>query len=511
MEEKGRLLLLLHCHLPYIRHPEHEHSLEENWLYEAVTGAYIPLLDVFERLINDGVRFGVTLSLSPTLLEMLDDPLLKKRCLSFIEGLIELSDREVIRTKKDARLISLAKMYRARFKRLRNLYANRYRADLISPLRALRDEGVIEIISTTATHAYLPALSMDKGAVRMQIDAGISNYTKHFGGKPSGMWLPECGYYEGLDSILKESGIGFFFLEGHGILYGSPRPAYGVFMPVRCPSGVVAFGRHAHSSALVWSGEKGYPADPLYRDFYEGIGCGIKYRRITGRTGKKKIYERAIAVRKAKADAADYAGKIKDLTAGISREYNFNPLVVAAFDGELFGHWWFEGPEWLEFLLRKLAGQRAVRTVTASGCLKGTSGGALQRISPSMSSWGGGGYGRTWINEKNDWHIKEAHKAYKIMCELNNAAKNKGAGLQALRLRIRNQAVKQLLLAQASDWAFMLNEGASPLYAARRLIMHMSALKRLHDMSTGGGVDEEFLRKLEQDYPLFPEIGQSPY
>ncbi|MBM4136062.1 MAG: hypothetical protein FJ241_04435 [Nitrospira sp.] len=269
---KGYLCIVLHAHLPYIRHPEHDYFLEENWLYEAITETYIPLLDMFERLINDGIDFRITLSLSPTLIEMFNDDLLMARYKRYIERLIELSEKELYRTKGDIHFKPIVKMYHQRFKRIQYLFESAYVKDLTSAFRALQDTGNVEIITSAATHAFLPNLSMYPQAIRAQCKIAVSHYWNHFHTYPKGIWLPECGYMPGIEKYIQEEGIKFFFLDTHGILYGTPSPSYGVYAPVECPAGVIAFGRDVETSKQVWSSIEGYPGDFDYRDFYRDIG-----------------------------------------------------------------------------------------------------------------------------------------------------------------------------------------------------------------------------------------------
>jgi len=269
---KGYLCPVLHAHLPYIRHPEYDCFLEENWLYEAITETYIPLLNVLYGLVDDGVDFGLTLCISPTLIEMLNDSRLRLRYQRHIERLIELSEREAYRTGKDIHFGPVVRMYRDRFLVTRHIYKDIFGGDLVSAFGQLQDTGKIEIITTAATHAFLPNLSMYPQAIRAQIKTACSLHRKNFGSGAAGLWLPECGFSPGFDQHLREEGIKFFFLDTHGVVHGKPPPRYGVYAPVLCPSGVAAFGRDVDTSIQVWSSVAGYPGDFDYRDFYRDIG-----------------------------------------------------------------------------------------------------------------------------------------------------------------------------------------------------------------------------------------------
>lgn len=520
-------MLLLHAHLPYVRHPEHEYFLEENWLFEAVLETYIPLIEMFHRLLSDGVDFRLTLSLSPTLLEMLGDRLLNDRLERHIQGLLELTEKEMQRTRRSASLSRLARMYNERTEAARAFYEETCGRDLPGAFRALSRTGNIEFITTSATHAFLPNLAPYPEAVRAQIEVGRESHKRRLGKYPRGLWLPECGYYQGLDRILSGSGVGFFFLEGHGLLHGRPKPSYGVFAPVRCPSGAVAFGREAEAARRVWSREAGYPGDPDYREFHRDVGydlplyyikphihpdgiripTGIKYHRVTGqvtgKSGRKKLYVRERAVEKARVHALDFAGRFRRQTARLGRKYGFAPLVLAPYDAELFGHWWYEGVEWLEFLLRAM---KPGETVTPSEYIG--EGHPLQEVEPSPSSWGAGGYGTTWLNRSTDWAAMEILRACEAMAGL---IKRLPRAPSPPVKRAVNQALRELLLAQSSDWPFLIHTGASADYAKSRLAGHLEAFNGLYRMITSSRVYKALLTGLEESHALFPWLDYRIY
>src|SRR5438093_4042703 len=324
--EQGYLAIVLHAHLPYVRHPEYEDSLEERWLYEAITETYLPLLLVLEKLVEDGVDFRLTFSVSPTLAAMLDDPFLQSRYLRSLERLIELAEKEEARTKADPSLHPLARMYRLLFLRVREAFVNRYAQNLLNGFRRFAELGKVDLMTTAATHGYLPVLSVNESAVRAQIRVGVEHTQRVFGRKPRGFWLPECGYYPGVDTLLREQEIGFTILETHGITRADHRPRYGVYAPIYCPSGLAVFARDPDCSRQVWSSVEGYPGDYDYREFYRDIGhdldfdyihpyihrdgirtdTGIKYFRITGKDNHKEPYVPEWAETKAESHAQHF-------------------------------------------------------------------------------------------------------------------------------------------------------------------------------------------------------------
>ncbi len=276
----GYLALVLHAHLPFVRHPEYDEFLEEDWLFEAITETYLPMLQVFWRLADEGVPFQLTTSLTPTLCSMLRDPLLQDRYVRYIERAIELARSELERTRHDTRLNELARMYLERFITCRNLFVDGWRRDIITPLAQLQERGLVEIITCAATHGFLPLMASFPEAVRAQILIARDHYRETFGRDPVGIWLPECGYTPGIETVLQEANLRWFIMDAHGIMFGNPRPRYAIYAPVYTPSGVAAFARDRDSSRQVWSAEEGYPGDPAYRDFYRDIGMDLPVENV---------------------------------------------------------------------------------------------------------------------------------------------------------------------------------------------------------------------------------------
>ncbi len=522
---KGYLCLLLHAHLPYIRHPEHDFFLEENWLYEAMAETYIPLIDVFSRLIDDGIDFRVTLSFSPTLIEMFKDDLLMERYERHSERLLELSEREAWRTKKDIHFGPVVRMYRKRFLRGRHLFEEVYKKDLVSVLRQLQDTGNIEIVSSAATHAFLPNLSLYPQAVKAQIKIGSRLYRRNFNRAPRGVWLPECGYMPGFDEYIKEDGLRFFFLETHGIIHGTPPPQYGVYAPVLCPSGVSAFGRDTETSKQVWSSMGGYPGDPDYRDFYRDIGfdldheytgpflqpygiktyTGLKYYRITGNTDHKEPYVIQRAKEKAAEHAANFIMNRERQVNFLSETLGISPVITAMYDAELFGHWWFEGPDWLENILRGIhCGRRNFTTITPVEYLdlRNYRTPGLQACEPSMSSWGERGYNEVWLNGSNDYVYRHLLKAAERMLYLADRFPD----AEGILLRTLNQAAREILLSQHSDWTFIMKNNTAAEYARKRIEAHVGRFSFLHHAIISGNIPGKRLTEMEDKDRIFEDI-----
>ncbi|NJK30809.1 MAG: DUF1957 domain-containing protein, partial [Acaryochloris sp. SU_5_25] len=197
----GYLALVLHAHLPFVRHPESDFVLEEEWLFEAITETYIPLLQVFEGLKRDGIDFKMTMSMTPPLVSMLQDPLLQDRYDEHLAKLEELATLEVERNVHNGHLRYLAEHYVNEFHTVRDVWEN-YDRDLVTAFKQFLDTNNLDIITCGATHGYLPLMKMYPQAVWAQLQVACDHYTETFGRPPQGIWLPECAYFEGLERML---------------------------------------------------------------------------------------------------------------------------------------------------------------------------------------------------------------------------------------------------------------------------------------------------------------------
>ena len=524
--EKGYLALVLHGHLPYVRHPEHDQFLEEDWFYEAITETYIPLINVFDGLVEDGVDFCLTISLTPTRVSMLADPLLLQRYERHITKLIELAEREIERTKHQPEFNPIAHMYRDMFINAKYVFREKYGRNLIGAFRKFQDLGKLEIITCGATHAFLPLIQSQK-AVRAQIMVAIDHYKQHFGRQPKGIWLPECGYYEGLDDILKEAGISYFFTDSHGLFQASPRPKYGVFAPIYCRSGVAAFARDIESSKQVWSSKEGYPGDYNYRDFYRDVGfdleyeyikpylhpdglrvnLGIKYYKITGKSNHKDPYIRHWALERAANHAGNFLFNREEQVEWLAEVFHDRkPIIVAPYDAELYGHWWFEGPNWLDYFIRKSAfDQKTIKLTTPSIYLQENP--TCQISTPTTSSWGYKGYAEVWLDGTNDWIYRHMHMADNRMVELAQSYPQS----EGLLKRALSQAAREVLLLQSSDWAFILKTGSHVEYATKRIKDHVLRFTRLYHDIRNNQIDETWLSDIEYKDNIFSSIDYRVY
>ncbi|MGC1480832.1 MAG: 1,4-alpha-glucan branching protein domain-containing protein [Chthoniobacterales bacterium] len=521
----GSLALILHAHLPFVRHPEHDEFLEEDWLYEAILETYIPLIRLLRRLAEEDVEARLSLTMTPPLCEMLRDPLLQSRAERYLARGVELARAEVERTAEDEAVQRLAKFYRTRFEESLDFYTNVLDRDIVGAFAQLQDEGRIEIITCAATHGFLPLMENHREAMRAQILIGRDSYRECFGRDPRGIWLPECAYVQGVGELLREAGIRWFVVDAHGLMFGQPKPRFAIYSPYFLPAGPAVFGRDRDSSRQVWSAQEGYPGDPAYREFYRDIGqdlpeeylgrflktdhrrfTGIKYHRVTGNP-EKELYHRSWAEAAADSHATHFLESRVEQIANLASSLPVEPIVVSPFDAELFGHWWYEGPEFLELFLRKAAFDQDTFTLTTpEDYLQRHP--TLQLVSPSPSSWGNKGYWEVWLDHCNSWIYPHLHAAARRM--IRSARKHADDPTPEIE-RLLRQMARELLLAQASDWAFLMKTGTASEYATKRTKDHILRFNRLYDGLEAGLDDSEFLAFCEDRDNLFADVNWRHY
>jgi 1,4-alpha-glucan branching enzyme len=514
----GDLALVLHAHLPYVRSSE-PGSLEEDWYFQALQECYLPLLAVLEAAASDRRQHArLTLGLSPTLLSLLADRQLNAR---FLPWLVQ---RQELLAQAPASHSAAADHLGQQLRQVEEQWLS-YEGQLVPRFRQLQQQGVVELITCGATHGYLPLLRDVPESVRAQLVNAVREHQRLLGERPLGIWLPECAYYEGLDQQLVRAGLRFSVLDGHGLLHAMPRPRYGVFAPICSPAGVAFFGRDGNATLPVWSAREGYPGDGAYREFHRDMGwdlpeqelqdlgipsrrpLGLKLHRVTSQgcpLDQKQPYDPAAAAAQVQHHAAAYlqgrAAELQQLAGSMEQP----PLLVAPFDAELFGHWWFEGPQFLAALFQQ-ASEARVRLVTLREMLQRPQ--SVQVCRPSPSSWGQGGYHDYWLNDSNAWVIPEWQRAGRAMVRRVNR------GVASPQQRdLLSQAGRELLLAQSSDWSFILRAGTTTELARERIHRHLDRFWRLLDaIDSGTELPQDWLEAVQREDGLFPQLNAADW
>ena len=461
------LVLVLHAHLPW-GHLNDEDDAAARWLLEASVDCYQPLLTVLEGLEAEGLGFRISLSVSPPLAAMWSSPLFEQRLLTYVDT--ERSGWESVSPE-------YAQAAAFHLQRL-----GEPRRDLIAGFRALSQ---VELICATATHGFLPLLSTVPVAARAQVEIAVLAHRDLFGAAPAGIWLAECGYCPGAERWLHDWGLGYFFVDSHA-LAGAKK---GTHAAVLTSTGVAAFARDPAASEQVWSNKSGYPGDPAYLDFHHRVNG----RRVLKVPGTSAWDPRAAASR-AKEHGQHFVQE-----RGVEAE-----VIVAPYDAELFGHWWFEGPQFLESVLREAARSKTLRLATGSDHLRRDL--PRERLELPASSWGRGGYSAVWLDPSNAWIWPHLHRAGERMAKLAALGLNDRLGERALA-----QAARELLLAQASDWPFLLEAKTNAGYATGRLEDHLRAFRALASQLENGSVDEPQLQAREIINNVFTAIDPRIY
>jgi 1,4-alpha-glucan branching enzyme len=543
-------VLTLHSHLPYVlNHGRWPHG--SDWICEAALDTYLPLLETLRRLGAGETPAPVTIGFTPVLANQLSSPAFVREMDAFFAQRLAACDEapaSLAKTGEDYLLPQVA-FWRERFQRLHRLFRE-IDGDLVAAFRALEAAGRIEIIGSAATHGFLPLLARDE-SIRFQLAVGTAEHRRLFGRAPQGCWLPECAYRprgpwapwptgprsgmrRGIEEHLADAGFRFFFVDAHlasagpplgfsgdpaaldpevhqptaraGAAAGprSPYVAYRV-AHTRGPD-VAAFVRDPRASMQVWSRFEGYPGDGVYLEFHKmRWPGGLKLWRVSGPgvdLGDKEPYDAALAHHRAQGHAEHFAGLLAGIAGGEPQRRD--GVVVAPFDTELFGHWWFEGPDFLGDVYRALRGATGIRPATASQHLLRHPTRATIRM--PAGSWGANGDFSMWLNDQTVWTWERLWPLEERFWDAAPAA------LASDDTRfILAQAARELLLAQSSDWQFIISTGAAADYGERRFREHCSDTEALVQALVDGSasaLDRAHRRaaELAERDALFPDV-----
>jgi len=397
-----------------------------------------------------------------------------------------------------------------------------YQGNILRGFSYFQKKGHLELITSAATHAFLPLYQNHPEAVEAQLQVAADAHLKAFGKPSRGVWLPECAYYPGLEASLKAQKFEYFFAASHAVLNAKDFPRSGAYAPLSLPGGTVAFPRDMDSTNALWSPDRGYPSDPVYRDFYRDIGfdldldylkpympgtddrlaTGFKYHAVTGPTDQKVLYDPDQAQARVVEHVQNFLYN-RQLQAQRIRAAGLDgtPLLVTPFDTELFGHWWFEGVAWIDSFLRQVSADTSgVNLVIPSDVM--TSGTEFQTNELAFSSWATGGYAEAWLDGSNDWIYRHTFRAIERMVELVGRFPD----VQGRKQRALNQAAREVLLSQASDWPLIIKSGTTVGYAERRVKEHISNFTRIYESLSANTMDTEWLTTLEKRNNLFPDL-----
>lgn len=470
-QEVGTFCLVLHSHLPWLAN-HGSWPVGEEWLYQSWAHSYLPVLDLLDRLSHEGYRDLVTLGITPILAAQLDDP----HCLTEFQTWLgfwqhrahELAtspgaDSEIGQYEYSQALWSVEQ------------FNTRWAAGGSTPLRKLRDAGVIELLGGPAAHPFQPLLNDQVAS--FSLEAGLDDSRIRFGHNPAGIWAPECGYRPGLEELYQAAGVTHFMVDGPTLL-GAGRTTADAWTVA--DSDVVAFGRDLEVTYRVWSPRKGYPSGQWYRDFHTyHHQTGIKHKRVTSvqtESEHKSHYEPEHGRRATLADAHDFVRVVVERLKSLKQERNGKAgLVVAGYDTELFGHWWHEGPIWLEHVLRLLP-EAGVNVTTLTGAI--AQGAVAGNVNPSNSSWGSNKDWSVWAGPAVEDLVHDNDTLQTRWLKALTHVANRQNELLT-RSPLLDQLARHGLLALQSDWAFMVSKDSAAHYARSRHSQHHEQFNRV--------------------------------
>jgi 1,4-alpha-glucan branching enzyme len=494
-EPVGTVCIVLHTHLPWLAHAG-AWPVGEEWLHQAWSASYRPVVAVLERLASEGRRDLVTLGVTPVLAAMLDDPYLLRETETWLGTWQVRAEDLAVRREPELRALA-SEEFRAATAALGD-FESRWRSGASPVLRGLADTGAVELLGGPATHPFTPLL--DERIARAQLSTGLDDAAIRVGRRPAGIWAPECGYRPGLEELWAEGGVSRLLVDGPTLAAGLPGRAEPTADPwLLGDSDVVAFARDLATAYLVWSPTAGYPGGPDYRDFHTfDHASGFHPARVTSPDTppeEKAPYDPAAGRAAALADADHFVAAVRRRLLELRQARDGAPgLVVLAWDTELFGHWWHEGPVFLEAVLRGLPAAGA-RVTTLAGALEAGCAPA-GRASLPAGSWGAGKDWHIWDGEPVADLAADSARVQARLLELVDA-RPPGPG----RDRALDQLAQEAFLVTSSDWAFMVSHDSAADWARSRAATHAERFDRLADLVAAGSAEAgpltEHLRGLD--------------
>ncbi|MEV6065474.1 glycoside hydrolase family 57 protein [Nocardia sp. NPDC052001] len=468
----GQFTLVLHSHLPWLAH-HGRWPVGEEWLYQSWAASYLPVAKVLRTLAAEGRSHLLSLGITPVLAAQLDDP-------HSLSGMHHWLGNWRLRADEASMSGNVAlgsHEHRLASESLED-FETRWRHGASPVWRELIDAEAIELLGGPLAHPFQPLL--DERLRAYQLSEGLADARQRWGHTPSGIWAPECGFTPGMERGYDAAGVTHFMVDGPALRGDTTlgRPVW--------DSDVVAFGRDLHVSYRVWSPKSGYPGHAAYRDFHHyDHATGLKPSRVTGKTVSgpdKAPYDPALAAAAIEHDVADFVATVRERLISESARIGRPALVVAAFDTELFGHWWHEGPQWLEQVLRALPEAGVTVGTLADARANGYVGESVQL---SDSSWGSGKDWRVWagdqVQDLVDLNAEIVRLALdtldKMRVEIPSGDGQSSFG--GLRDRVADQLLREAILTVSSDWAFMVSKDSAAGYARDRAHEHAHAVREI--------------------------------
>jgi 1,4-alpha-glucan branching enzyme len=518
---KKSLVLHMTLHQGYFRHLEGKHKAKNEILFSSISQVYLPLLNMFANLESDGIPFKIGLTISPTLCSLLSDPVIQQSYIEWLDSLITLGEAEVKRYSQGSEQYNLAKIYLKNCKRDKRDFVETFNQDILSKFDYYAKRGSVELFATCATNCFLPHYIDMNESICAQVETGLQSHKTYFDVVPEGFWLPDMGYTQGIENILRSYGINYSILDTHGVLFSTPLPKNGIFTPVRTANSFAFFARDSETPADI-TGSLGYMWNPAYRNQDRDIGFDSDMELLSGFLGESRsrvstgfkywarsenqknaaLYNFNTAKECVQKDAKSFLDKKSEKLTKASQMIDAEEVsLVCAMDASIFGQTWYEGIDWLESLFRQAAEREDIVIEHCTDLAKSQF--TLQKVQPFHSAASGTGYGEDLLDSSNDWMMKYIRKSTERMIDLAERFSD-DTGLKA---RALNLAAKEILLAQSSDWAAMTHQRMYPEYASERFSQSVNAFATVFESLGSNSISTEWLTNMEREHTLFPWIN----
>ncbi len=522
-----KLILVLHAHQEYIKHigeDAQKYAAESNYLFEAISNTYIPLIQMLENLEKDGISFCISLVLSPVLCTLLEDAQVQQQYIDWLDARIEFGKTEIDRTSGNPELQNAAKACLEKAESDRNLF-ELYKRRLVKKFHEYKKKGFVELLATCGTDIFLPYYNDMEEILNAQVESGIYAFRSFFGCKPDGFWLPELGYYNGIEKSLRAYGLSYTILDTRSFLFGETEPKNGIFTPARFTNALVAFSRDAESDDEIF-GEDGFALSAAYRNEARDVGfilppeklqplvpagtsrysLGYKYwnksaveeDEVGNALDSEHVYDAQAASALCGKQAKLFVrGKAERLEKASSLVENGDVSLVVTLDLNRLRAVWNEGIAWLEQVIRA-AGGEGLELATPRMMFENPF--TLQRIKPYFGASCGEGYGENLLSSRNSWMMRYVRKASERMVDLSERFPTE-TGLKA---RLLNMGAKELMFAQSVGWAEMIDSGEAADYAEKRFTESINDFTAVFDALGSNTVSTEWLTTLESRHSIFP-------
>ncbi|MCL1927656.1 MAG: DUF1957 domain-containing protein [Treponema sp.] len=515
--------LIIFGHHPFVcTEIKGDFSEEERDFFETLSETWLPIIDLLEQLEEEDLPFRLGMVLSPSLCGLFQDNRLLERYLTWLDKRIDFGKKELRRCAANEEMKILAEQYYNRDCHIKTALTDKYSMDLLGAFTGFQKKGKVEFLLTAATNAYLPFYASMEEAIHAQIETALIHHRKYFGKNPTGFWLPEMGWTAELGNYLNEYGLTYTIADAHALVMGNPPAKTGFFYPVKTSSGLLVFGRDSTAQLDL---ENQINAEPgIYRSCHdagfelssralkqflgeENIRCSTGYRYWTCGTEKKhQPYNREAAENCAAAAAKKYLDlRLSRLEA--ASEYMENPICICTLNaGELL-HTWYEGILFLKMLIREINQRKTPCLCTPSDYLAEIMRSSIQTVEPGYSSNLLNGYAELLLDASNDWIYRHIFRSIQRMAELTE----RFTGDTGLKERALNQAARELLFAQSTDWSKALNpqyqSRVSRDHAKQELEGALRNFTTIYEALGSSHVSTEWLTALERRHYFLPFVN----